>query len=122
MFRPQRRPRLRRLQEQRTRRQRRILRVFVFLIPRVPSGAFAAIAPHAHARRGLAFPEEGRGGGWSVVFPEVGLFEGFFHVEACECEGADHFEGEEANDVDCVVVSFEVEVWGEVEEVAEAFG
>jgi hypothetical protein len=112
MLRPQRRARLGRGQEQGIHRQR-ILDIVVRaafaapLLRRAPEGVV-----------GLALAEEGRG----VVVAQEGLFEGFLDGETGECEGAHHFEGEEADDVDCVVVGFEIELRREVEEVAEAFG
>lgn len=45
---------------------------------------------------------------------------GSLYVQACEGEGADHLEGEETDDVDGIVVCFEVEVGWEVEEVTKS--
>ena len=53
---------------------------------------------------------------------EVRFLQGFLDLESGDGQRSDHFESEETDDVDRVVVGSEVEVGGEVEEFAEPFG
>jgi hypothetical protein len=58
----------------------------------------------------------------SVVVCEQSFLERLLDGEAGEGQRADHLEGKEADDVDGVVVLFEVKVGGKVEEISEALG
>jgi len=113
---PQRCPRLGRREEQRVHGQTgSLLSAPTELAVFAPSSFFSAAGCNAQC---LALAEGG-GGVRVAAVSGVRVLEGLFDGEACEGEGADHLEGEEADDIDGVVAGFEVEVRGEVEEFAE---
>lgn len=56
---------------------------------------------------GLAFTQEGRS---HVILPKIRLLERLFDVKRRDRQGADHLEGEKADDIGGIVVGFEVEV------------
>ena len=102
---------LRRLDEQRAHGERNL-----GVVCGVITATFVAgIKP----RIGLAFTQAGRR---TVILAKVGLLQRLFDVQCCDCERADHLEGEEADNVGGIVVGFEVEMSGQVQEFPEALG
>jgi hypothetical protein len=102
---------LRRLDEERAHRERNL---------GVVRGIFtttfvAGIQPQIR----LAFSQEGRR---AVVLPKVGLLQRLFDVQRCDRKRADHLECEEADNVGGIVVGFEIEMCGQVQEFPEALG
>ncbi len=60
---------------------------------------------------------------WRGVFiQEVCLFQGLFDGQSGEGEGAHHFKGEEADDINSVVVGFQIEMGREVEKFTKSLG
>lgn len=57
-----------------------------------------------------------------MVFAQVRLFEGLLYFQGGDGKRPDHFEGEEADDVDCVIVRLEVEMRREVQEFSKTLG
>ena len=51
----------------------------------------------------------------------VGVLEGLLDLEACQGERANHFKSQETDDINGVVVGFEVQRGWKVEEFAETF-
>lgn len=70
-------------------------------------------------RIGLAFAQEGRR---AMILPKVRLLQRLFDVQRCNRERADHLESKEADNVGGIVVGFEIEMRGQVQEFPEAFG
>jgi hypothetical protein len=70
-------------------------------------------------RIGLAFAQERRR---AMILPKVRLLQRLFDVQRCDRERADHLEREEADDVGSIVVGFEIEMRGQVQEFPKALG
>ena len=67
----------------------------------------------------LAFAQEGRS---AVILAEVRFLQCLFDVQRCDRERADHLESEEADNVGGIVVGFEIEMRGQIQEFPEALG
>ena len=57
-----------------------------------------------------------------MILAKVGLLQRLFDVQRCYRERADHLESEETDNVGGIVVGFEVEMGGQVQEFPETLG
>jgi hypothetical protein len=118
MFRPQRCPGLGRCKKQRARRQWCILRIVVVVVSAISSSTFPPV--QAHTGR-FALSEERGGGRRGVINAQMRFLERSFDVQTCQGERANHLEREEADDVDRVVVGFQIQMRRQVQEISEPF-
>ena len=56
-----------------------------------------------------------------MIFTQVGFLERFLDFESSNSKGADHLERKEPNDINSVVVRFEIKSRWKIKELAKAF-